>query len=228
MPQQGYGPPSAEQYKVVKEVFEKTKVMAVKDKTTAAWLKPEVRCGGVPWVRPWQDVGEYGEDHRPKAAGSNADELGFASLTRLRRAVRVDHFGTPMLPNGVAIGGVETWRTPDVFGRKPAECVGWQSDLSPDEENRLARWARGIHHVTEEEYSKCETDAAFRAAHRLETQQDPAGALTKALAPALAEAFRSASGAQNMPSDAEMTAAGFERDAAGKWTRAVATAGGKR
>jgi len=217
---QNYRDPTAAEYAVVREVYTKTGIMAVKDAVTAGYLKPQTRVGGVPWEKPWQGRPEYGEDYRPNVAGQSEHEVGFAALTRHRRAVRIDHFGTPLLPNGIAVGGVEVWVNNSVLGDGDMKCVRWQSDLGPDEEERLHRWARNIHHVTDSEYTQRENEAKERESNRAATQVDPAGALVKALAPALAQLTQQQSG----PSPEELAAAGFVKGADGKWTRPLAGA----
>ena len=226
---QNYRDPTPEEYAVVKACYEKTGMMTVKDSVTAEWVKPQARCGGIAPEKPWQDRREYGADYRPNVAGQNVHETGFATLTRHRRAIRLDHVGTSMFGDaGIAVGGVETWVTPDVFGKKTPECVKWQSDLGPDEEERLHRMARGIHHVTQSEYDKAEDESRRRAANRTETQVDPAGAIVKALVPALAESMKQAAQANSAPSADDLAAAGFYKDTDGTWKRrALAGAGTK-
>ena len=218
MSSHNYPSPTAAQYAVVHDVYKATGILTVKDPFTADFVKPQERCGGVKWEKPWQDRKEYGEDYRPNVAGTNHHEVGYATLTRHRRAVRIDHFGTPNLPNGIAVGGVETWCTEDTLGQKSPQCVRFQSDMSPDEENRLARWARNIKHGTQQEYDAAEDEGRLRSANRTATQIDPAGALVKALAPALAQ-MAAAQQKPSGPSDDELRLAGFYKDAAGTWKR---------
>lgn len=218
MSQAKYFTPTAEQYETVQRVYKETGIMSVKDAATANFLKPETRCGGIAWEKPWQGRPDYGEDYRPNVVGTSAAEVGFSTLTRHRRAIRIEHVGTPHLPQGLAVGGVEIWVTDDVFGMQPPRCVKWQSDMGPDEELRLERWARDIHHVTDEEYNRKEQEGRERQANRAATQVDPAGALVKALAPALKE-LAAGQAQRSAPSPEQLEAAGFYKDETGEWRR---------
>lgn len=214
-----YRSPTADEYRTVKEVFEKTGILTVKDKVTAEWLKPQERCGGVAWAKPWQDRPEYGTEYPPKVVGTNAHETGFSTLTKHIRAVYVEMIGTKMLPKGLAIGGVEVWVTEDVFGSRPPQCVRWQPDISPDEQARLEHWAHDIHHVTQEEYDAAEKESSIRRARGLQSQLDPVGTLAPVMASAMKEAFadlRQPAG----PTPEQLAAAGFYKDeATGQWLR---------
>jgi len=227
MSKQGYRSPTTDEYATIKRVWEDTGILTVKDKVTAGWLKPQERCGGVKWDRPWQDRPEYGVEYSPAAAERTQATagVGFADKTYHVRAVAVEHVGTPELPKGIAIGGVEAWVESSVLTTGDAKCVRWFADIAPDEETRLFRWARGIRSQTDAEMEARVAEQRTREAHGAASQVDPVGTLERSFEKVLERIAGKSEPVSVTPEG--LAAAGWTKKPDGSWAPPVPVGAGK-
>jgi hypothetical protein len=181
--------PTTSEYEQVRKVFKDTGILTVKDKVTGKWTAPSARCGGIAWEVPYQDTIEYGAMRQQRGAteAGGAVPAGFSAETFLVRATYVRFVGTKRFPGGLAIGGYEVW-TQDKFFEDTDKysCVNFRADIWTEEMDTLKHYAEERPHVTDEMWQKAEEEARARHDHKLVTQQDPAGALIKALTEAVA------------------------------------------
>lgn len=177
--------PTSAEYDLVRKVFQETGILTVKDKLTGAWVKTQKRCGDVPFDVPYQNCSEYGAMRQQAAASEAGGQVpaGFSAETFLVRATYVRFVGTKRFPQGLAIGGYEVW-TQDKFFEETDKfsCVNFRCDVWTEEMEILGHYAEDRVHITDEMFAKAKDEARLRSDHKLETQQDPAGALIKAFA----------------------------------------------
>ena len=175
--------PTPEQYEVVRDVFEKTGILTVKDKNTGKWVKSQKRCGGVAWEAPYQNTIEYGaaRPQTPALEAGGSVPSGYFAETSLVRAVYVRLVGTKKFPQGLAVGGYEVWVQDNFFVDTNAHsCVNFRADIWYEELEILKNYAEDIVHVTDEMWKQAEVDNRRRRDGLNKTQIDPAGALVEA------------------------------------------------
>lgn len=202
--------PTPDELKLVREIYEATGILTVKDRVTGKWVKPKDRCGGVAWETPYQSMPPYGQPYQNIRAGEGGGD--FTRETSFVRVTFVEFIGSACCPKGIPFGGVEVWVQDNFTGdTNTFSCTAFRPDVAPGEWDRLACYAKGTTYVDSEMWDRLEKENAVRRDNRAATQMDPAGSLVKSLTEALKQMN------DRGPPPELLEKAGFAKNLAGEW-----------
>lgn len=177
---------TAEDLKIVKEIYEKTGILTVKDKTT----------GGNPAARP------YGEKYHPSIKHLTTGRTVFDENVQCERTI-IRHFpDSTVYPGGIPIGNTARYQRHqlrDFGGDESFRYIGGVDDICTDEFKRIRALAYGKPWITAEERDRDAKNKEALRAKRVLSDLDPTSATGNAIAASIVEALKAFSAQKAAP-----------------------------
>lgn len=171
--------PTPDEIAVILKVSDATKILTVKDAATGKLVrgdKGEARFQSAPAYGAIFQRDPHGGLRIPGVGGIVAN-------TFYVRSVEKRFASSKLLPDGVAVGGVEVWvrDIPAEFGGAEFSCVDFRRDICTEEVNVLAAWAYKKGWVDQEMIEKADAEEAALRAGKTRALRDPVGEIARAL-----------------------------------------------